>query len=193
MVKIYVLKDPITLEIRYIGKTIKTLDERLAQHYHSPKRNNYHNACWVGSLRKKGLKPIIELLELVDEEVWEETEKRYIKNFRNLGYDLTNYSDGGSTGMLGKNHTKETRLKMSRKGKDHSWYGRKHSIETKLKISESISNLQKKPILQIDLETKKIIKEWDSLKEAKEVYGKAIGECARGKSKTSKGYIWKYK
>ncbi len=36
------------------------------------------------------------------------------------------------------------------------------------------------------------IKEWNSVKEAELEIGKGIGNCARGISKTSNGYIWKF-
>ena len=193
MVKIYSLKDPITLEIKYIGKTIRKLEQRLAQHYHSPNRHNYYNACWINSLKIKELKPIIELIDLVSDNEWEEKEIYWIKYYRDLGFKLTNYLDGGKSGMLGKHHTDEAKAKISRKGKEHCWYSRKHSQESKDKISQSVSKLQLKPIYQIDINTNQIIKLWNSLKEAKEVYGKSIGECARGKTKNSKGYIWRYK
>ena len=32
----------------------------------------------------------------------------------------------------------------------------------------------------------------DSVKEAELEIGKGVGNCARGKSKTSNGFIWKY-
>ena len=47
------------------------------------------------------------------------------------------------------------------------------------------------PILQIDKNTGKIIKEWDSVHSAKEYYGnKHISECILGKRKTAAGYKW---
>ena len=49
-----------------------------------------------------------------------------------------------------------------------------------------------KPILQFNL-NKILIKEWKSVLDAQNEYGHTIIDCLRGKTKTSKGFIWKYK
>lgn len=94
-VKIYALIDPITLEIRYIGKTIRSLYDRFYQHFSNLKENTY-KCNWIKSLRKRGLRPIIELIEEVEFEEWENMEKFYISYFRYIGCDLTNHAEGGS-------------------------------------------------------------------------------------------------
>ena len=65
------------------------------------------------------------------------------------GYNITEGGNGGrlfgkDNGMFGKNHTEESRAKMSKKAKDmftnkenHPMYGRKHTSETKNKISKN--------------------------------------------------------
>lgn len=55
---------------------------------------------------------------------------------------------------------------------------------------------REKTVIQIDLKTKKIIKEWNSAKEAASFLNKdvsVIRAAARGKRKTAYGFIWKYK
>jgi hypothetical protein len=49
-----------------------------------------------------------------------------------------------------------------------------------------------KPILQYDLQGN-FIKEWESVTKAQKTYGTTIIDCLRGKTKTSKNFIWKYK
>lgn len=91
--KIYCLKHPITLEIRYIGVTIKDLKDRLYQHYYvaKNKKNNTHVTNWIINLIEKDLKPIIELVEETDKDNWEDREKYWISFYSNL----TNISKGG--------------------------------------------------------------------------------------------------
>lgn len=48
------------------------------------------------------------------------------------------------------------------------------------------------PIIQYDLKGN-FIKEWKSVRAAEAIYGFGIGNCARGKSKTSHNFKWKYK
>jgi hypothetical protein len=49
-----------------------------------------------------------------------------------------------------------------------------------------------RPILQFTLDGI-LIREWKAVLDAKKFYGFAIGDCLRGKTKTSKGFIWRYK
>ena len=96
--KIYCLKNPDTLKIRYIGVTTsKYLSSRLSQHYYCANKNfQTHVAKWI---RKIGKKPIIELLEICNASNWEEKEKFWIKHFDNL----TNIHEGGKGVVVDKN------------------------------------------------------------------------------------------
>jgi len=93
----------------------------------------------------------------------------------------------------------------------NSLKGRKHSLETKLKLSnpkpkgfgekikskernKKIGEANSKPILQI--KNNQIINQYKSLTQASLLTGISIGAisaCLKQKSKTSGGYIWKYK
>lgn len=58
-----------------------------------------------------------------------------------------------------------------------------------------ITKSQFKKVLQLDKTTDKLIKEWNSAKEAAKAVGccvENIGVVCRGKHKTAKGYKWKY-
>ena len=80
IVYIYILKDPTTNEIRYVGKT-NNLKQRLNQHLYSKKDTNRHKVNWIEKLKKQNKKPIIECIKEVTEKTWKEWEKFYIKEF----------------------------------------------------------------------------------------------------------------
>lgn len=162
-VRIYVLKHPDTLEVRYVGKTVRSLSRRLGNHIANAKGNkhNKHLSNWILKILYENKRPIIELLEECEHSVWQEREKYWISQFDNL-INLTIGGDG-CEGFIhnqetieklrevnkGRKHTDEFKEKMSLrlKGKplteEHkanigkSNKGRKASLETKLKLSES--------------------------------------------------------
>lgn len=110
--KIYTLSDPETDKIRYVGKTYQTLAKRLKQHVNTPEDNYKYK--WIVSLKKRGLRPKMEVLEdlgCVEDGVWQEAEKFWIRYCKFLGFHLTNLSEGG--GMGGNAPSIETRAKMS--------------------------------------------------------------------------------
>jgi group I intron endonuclease len=158
---IYCLKDPISLEIRYIGFTSKTLKYRLSKHIDNAKYNkhNKHLCNWILKYLKLDLKPIIELIEICNEDNWIEREKYWIKCYSNL----LNISEGGDKNII--NHTEETKqlLRIQKLGKkpsketlekrSKSLKGRIFSEEHKKKISESNKkrSLEKNKIKVIDI------------------------------------------
>jgi hypothetical protein len=93
-IKIYKLLDPITNEIRYIGKTKNVLSKRYNEHISRAKKGHHlHVYCWISKLLKDNLKPKIELVEECTENNWEEREQYWISFYPNL----TNISKGGIT------------------------------------------------------------------------------------------------
>jgi hypothetical protein len=90
-VKIYTLSGP--KGVRYVGKTIQSLKVRLSAHTLEKGRNRKQN--WIKSLKSKGIKPTIEILDIVDEDVWEEREIYWIQQFKDWGFDLVNTQLGG--------------------------------------------------------------------------------------------------
>ncbi len=121
---IYSLTDPITNEIRYIGKA-NDLKERLTGHYY-PYGNTYKDN-WIKKLKKEGLKPIIEELDYVIKSEWKFWEKYWISQFKTWGFRLTNLTDGGE-GVDGLKHSKETKEKLSK-----MFAGKRMSPETEFK------------------------------------------------------------
>lgn len=94
---IYTLKDPITNQIRYVGKTTN-IKQRLYGHIRRAKSGYNSPICaWIRKVMKNSLKPIIEIKEFCNEKNWEKREIYWIKFYRKKYDNLTNISDGGIT------------------------------------------------------------------------------------------------
>ncbi len=100
-ISIYKLIDPETNEVRYVGKTIQKLSNRLASHISVSKKDTKKDYChcWIKSLLFKGLSPIIKLIE----ETSDINRECYWINYYKGITKLTNFSDGGELGNVGKN------------------------------------------------------------------------------------------
>jgi len=110
---IYTLSDPRDGRVRYIGKTERSLKQRLSQHVYASEQSSHFTANWIKSLLAEGLIPIIEELEVIEVGGdWVEAEQRWIKIYRERGAALTNLGDGGE-GNPGFTHRQETRLRLS--------------------------------------------------------------------------------
>jgi hypothetical protein len=139
---------------------------------------------------------------------------RYNPSSQTYSYIKNIQSNVMRENRLGKNHTDETKLKMSlsQKGRilteEHKnniskkLKGRKASLKTieaaskPKSITQIIKRVEKvnKPILQYDLKNN-FIKEWKSCTEVRNVLGvsNSIQACCKGRQKTAGGYIWKFK
>jgi len=141
---IYGLTDPVTGEIRYIGKSIRPI-ERLANHCNEVSK--CHRSNWIQGLRKQGLKPGMVILERINGDwPWQESEKYWISYGRKNGWDLVNNTNGGDgvSGLSGESKERMSKTWIGRKHRPDSIIkiiaavsGRKHSNETKIKMSES--------------------------------------------------------
>ena len=147
-IKIYALKHPITLEIRYIGKTNQSLCKRLGNHIYNAKytKHNKHLSNWILSILKIDMKPIICLIEECSYSIWQEKEKYWISYYSNL----INITEGGD-GSLGFLHTPETIKKLRNIN-----LGRKHSQEFKDNMSKRLKgkSLSQEHINKISNSTK---------------------------------------
>ena len=168
---IYVLKNPDTNEIRYVGKTSKDLNRRLQQHIYeseSEQRNKRKN--WVAKILKGGKIPIIEEIDFCTWEDSQEKEIYWIKYYKDLGLDLVNSTDGGE-GNLGFIKTEETIDKL------------KNSLRKRLNS-----------IYQYDLQGN-FIKEWENAPIAAEtlnIKASGITRCLRKERFKYKNFIWSY-
>lgn len=66
-------------------------------------------------------------------------EKKFIKDFNSLAPNGYNLKEGGEQGGKGNKFSKEVRERLSKlkKGKNHPLYGKNHTDESKIKMSES--------------------------------------------------------
>lgn len=122
--KLYALLDPQTKELRYIGKTRKSLAVRLSNHLCDKTKN--HRTNWLKSLQNK---PIIELLDEVQGNGAEE-EVAMIGIARSLGCRLVNGTDGGDGGVTLPPEARE-KIRLAR-------LGTKSSPETVEKIRKAL-------------------------------------------------------
>lgn len=164
--KIYCLKHPITLEIKYIGVTTVELNMRLSQHIHTgknPLKRGTIVSKWIYSLLKENLKPIMELIEECDENNWEEREVYWISFYPNLKNQLP-----GGKGVV---------------------------INRSLSSIQRSADGHKIKIVQIGHD-KKLIKIWDSAIDACKFFGfkshSAITNVLSKYSNTAAGYYWFY-
>lgn len=158
---IYVLKDPTSGEVRYVGKT-ENPRKRFINHRcgHSGR----HCANWIKSLRARGLVPTFEIIDAGMGHGWPQAERAWIREYRERGARLTNIAEGGagapgfpcsqetkakiSAGNAGQRRSSEARARMSAAQKGHAVsperraklaaanLGKKHSAATRALISE---------------------------------------------------------
>jgi hypothetical protein len=147
---IYMLIDPVSDEVKYIGKTKRTLAKRLENHLYELKYNT-KKVNWIKSLKSKNLIPFIFELDRVPNEDVNFWEIHYISLFRSWGIELLNGTPGGDGLPLGYKHSAETKRKIglasirTRAGKQATdtarlnmsiaHKGKKHSEEFKTHIS----------------------------------------------------------
>jgi hypothetical protein len=110
--RIYALRCPKDGGVRYVGKTIFSIEKRLSQHIaksinEKSREYNTHRSRWIRSLIADGLRPIAEHVEDAFED-WVGRETYWIEWYRNVGAALTNLTDGGQ-GASGRKATAEQR------------------------------------------------------------------------------------
>lgn len=129
-IKIYVLKEPDTLKVRYVRMTSKTLKQRLRKHLDNAlyTKHNLHLCNWIIKYYNKDILPIIELIEECTKENWQEREKYWITQYN----DLLNITEGGK-GSFGFKHSQKTINKIKKMKT-----GIKQSEKTKAKRSKSL-------------------------------------------------------
>lgn len=157
---IYALTEPITNEVRYIGKS-NNPRRRYSTHTTSH-HYQVHKSHWIKKLQSQGMKPTLIILEEVPVSDWQERERYWIRYYREHGANLINETEGGG-GMTtltpehienmriantGKKRTPEQRQRIAEAAQERSlnpeWRekmsevakGRKHTPETIAKLSE---------------------------------------------------------
>lgn len=200
---VYLLKNKINGKC-YVGESIN-LRKRYQNHKHN-KGNQIINKS-INKYKFENFEFIIlKTFNITNKTVLWIYENYYIKLYNTLKYNGYNIKPWGR-GNLNRNWSQETKNKISKtlkekeitKGKNNGMYGKKHSKSSLDKMSKNRKKISndyiKKPIYQIDIQTDKIIKKWNSLTEAKTVLKcniSGISECINNKRKTSFGFKWRY-
>ena len=87
------------------------------------------------------------------------------------------------------NHINE--IKTDNSVKNLEWMTAKENVNYGNR-NKKASKSKNKPILQYTIEGK-FITEYSSLNEVMSLFNKGVGDCLRGRNKTSGGFVWKYK
>ena len=197
---IYALQDPITYEIRYIGKSVSGL--------HRPKYHTYpsclskddtHKGRWLKQLVNNGFKPIIKVIQILnnhDELV--QAEIYWIKYFKDLDCPLTNLTLGGG-GTIGYKW-EDTDI---RRFQPHPMQGKKLTDERKAKISRINKIVMNTPEMKYKLIKRKLGSKfvdnygeyYESIFDAQRKTGlsrDSIRDILNGKKESVKSYKFQY-
>lgn len=148
-VTIYGLVDPITNEIRYVGKTVATPQHRLTVHLAEEGRSLRKRKvlAWFAGLRSAGERPQIIVLEVVQPGCnWTEAEQFWIAYFRFIGARLCNLTTGGD-GACGCVQSEESKRKRADKvkGPMHPNWGRPISPHIREAMAEGRRRKEQDP------------------------------------------------
>lgn len=130
-VHVYVLRDPSTLQVKYVGVTCQKPRARLAVHVSAARyREKSPVRSWIKGLLKQNQRPLMEVIETVPQGGdWQEAERAWIARYRSDGVQLKNITEGGD-GARGVVVTPEARAALSRALK-----GRKHTPEARANMA----------------------------------------------------------
>jgi hypothetical protein len=137
--KVYALIEKNTNDIRYIGITIRSLNERFRKHICDKQKT--HKTNWI---KKVGHENIY--IKLIDDTITsiedlKNKEIFYIDKYKKDGYKLTNTTNGGD-GWNGSKFSEDHKKKISLNhidvsGNKNPMFGKSHTLETINKISET--------------------------------------------------------
>lgn len=127
---IYVLTDPRSGDIRYVGVTCKRIANRLWHHENlASKGGGSRCGAWIRELHALNLRPDMRAIEI---EVSRDREIYWIDRLKRDGCKLLNATNGGG-GTPGYKHSEEVRRKILERN-----IGRVHSPETRAAISAAL-------------------------------------------------------
>ncbi len=169
---IYVLKNPFSNEIFYLGKTIQH-DRRLKDHIQDARLDRYSTPemrKYIRDILVQGSKPVFEVVYICKpEQKWWDAERYFIKKYREE-YNLFNVSDGG---FGGASYNRITEKGMAKLKKRFS-----------------------KAILCYDAKTGKLIQEYPSAREAARklnLFSNQVTQVCKGKFAHTGGYVFRHK
>lgn len=187
----------------YVGQTVRTLEERRAEH----KR---HAKIVVGkAIRKYGIEnfTFVVVEEASSIEELNELEIKWIAHYNCIIPNGYNQCYGGEN-TVGFNHRNESKKKMSEKktqqyqGDGNPFFGKTHSDEQKAKWSKERKGRDLSKATQASLESvrRKVVnldtgELFDSVREAASNYNLKethVSRVCRGGRKTTGGFRWQY-
>lgn len=142
IVYIYGLIDPLTNQLKYVGKSVSP-KLRLRKHLSERHKYDTHKDRWLRKLINSNTKPELIIIDVVKECEWVFWEQFYISYYKSIGCNLTNGTIGGDQppGTKGRKHTELSKKKMSdsKKGKPIPWLNNKpRTDEHKNNLSKSL-------------------------------------------------------
>lgn len=208
---IYLLKDPISKEVVYVGETSKP-KQRYNQHVWGIVGDSEEKKSWVKNLKAIGLKPLFEIIDTADSKraaILKENDnivallKKGIKLFNtNNSRTLKQYDLFGK--LIREYADRKLALEISgiiprperHTSGGYQWSYGDFSPGLFLQ-KEASKKVLCKPVLQID-KSGNIIKEFEGVRIAHKETGidhRSISQVAAGSQirKTAGGFIWKYK
>lgn len=190
MTNIYILIDPITNQVRYVGKT-NNIKERYKNHKNRCRDVNTHKRNWINKLRKQGLHPIIEVIETISVNEWVYWERFWISYYKYIGCNLTNNTLGGD-GLTNANIT------SFKKGQIPWNKGVSCRIDTREKIRNTLIGTVSPKKMAVNMHSLdgECLKTFDSLTEAAIYVNGSISHihaCCNNKRTKHKEYKWSYK
>ena len=184
MYNIYILRCPISFEVRYVGQTRTSITKRLGGHIYEAtnRRKNKlnHKDNWILKLIKMGHRPIIEILEShkdIELDYILEREKYWIKNLKSR-CRLLNSTDGGEYSI----NNVVTITDMS--GEKNPMYGKHHTEDAKslmrnkkIGLYDGVNNPRAKELFQYDKDLN-LIKKWTFAKDCCDFYNISRGNVS---------------
>ena len=184
----------------YIGKTLKTVSERWAEHQKDYLRREYEHRPLYSAMKKYGLSCFtIEQIEECSAQELNDRETYWIEFYGSFkyGYNATKGGDGRhyldydliyrtflSCGNIAKTakilgYDKDTVSKVVKMNGDHIVRG---------------GELARKPVARLDKKTGEILEVLESTRAADSKYntGKHVAEVCNGKRKSAGGFGWKF-
>ena len=226
---IYSLRDPRTNLIRYVGKA-NDISQRYAAHLNRARKHQSHKKAWIESLKKEGLKPVMEVLDVVYIDEWQYWETYWISQMKAWGFNLVNHTSGGDGCTFGNQTSFKKGSVPPNKGtgntkicvvcgSDFKSAVRHKKVSCSTKCASVVRSNSKnagmfsegnkpwntnvkgyhlgssKKVVQLSKEGE-FIKDFDGCAQASVAMGcipENIRRACVGKSKTAKGFKWKYK
>lgn len=141
--KIYALVERVTMEIRYVGMTTVYLEERLRKHKLDKIKSYKTN--WINKIGSDNIDILLIDDDIQNIEDLKNKEIFYISKYRNMGYRLTNTTNGGD-GWTGLTFSEQHRNNISLNHADVSgdknpMFGKTHSSVSRDKISVKLSGV----------------------------------------------------